>query len=572
MKYCIKSLTLVLPLLAACADAPVPEVKPVAVTEVARKNLTQPGALLQNGGFEHWEDGKPSHWTTIDSGIRVAPSADVVRAGETSAAVQVLTRTQKSTDLRQRIQVGAGTQRFSVWVMHTAGAVRARLYVDGYHVYSDASRLGQWQELSHELQVSADREIEVGLRFYGSASLSGSETVYVDDFQPSAQPVAEEEEEEGETCAGEVATLTVVTDGYASETSWELRSTDSRVEHSGGDYDNGSENVESLCLPSGDYEFTIHDSYGDGLCCSYGQGSYQLSVGGQQVAAGSTFRHSESTRFTVAGANDDGANDDGGPGPDLEGYYAAAAGLTGFELKTALHGIIADHQSRGYRAIWGFIDEHDRDLWFEADGSVLDIYSENPSGQDSYSYAGPSQQCGGFRGEGSCYNREHSFPKSWFGGAVEPMNSDIHHIFPTDGYVNNRRSSYPFGEVRDASFTSTNGSRLGTAEPGSGYSDIVFEPNAAFKGDLARAYFYLATRYEDRIAGWQRNGASADAVLDGSSDQVFEDWFLDLLIDWHQNDPVSPKESARNDAAFDYQGNRNPFVDHPELVEQVWGN
>ena len=104
------------------------------------------------------------------------------------------------------------------------------------------------------------------------------------------------------------------------------------------------------------------------------------------------------------------------------------------------------------------------------------------------------------------------------------------------------------------------------------YSDIVFEPNAAFKGDLARAYFYLATRYEDRIAGWQRNGASADAVLDGSSDQVFEDWFLDLLIDWHQNDPVSPKESARNDAAFDYQGNRNPFVDHPELVEQVWGN
>uniref|UniRef100_UPI0038F7AB72 endonuclease n=1 Tax=Streptomyces scabiei TaxID=1930 RepID=UPI0038F7AB72 len=81
-----------------------------------------------------------------------------------------------------------------------------------------------------------------------------------------------------------------------------------------------------------------------------------------------------------------------------------------------------------------------------------------------------SDQCGTDNSEADCYNREHSFPKSWFGGTNEPMNSDVHHIFATDGYVNSKRSNYPFGEVGSASFTSSNGSKLGSAASSINYS------------------------------------------------------------------------------------------------------
>ncbi|MEP1551812.1 endonuclease, partial [Paraglaciecola sp.] len=175
-------------------------------------------------------------------------------------------------------------------------------------------------------------------------------------------------------------------------------------------------------------------------------------------------------------------------------------------------------------------------------------------------------------GEGDCYNREHSFPRSWFGGAISPMNTDIHHIFATDGYVNSKRSSYPYGEVSSTTYTSSNGSKLGTGSSSLGYTGTVFEPIDEFKGDLARAYFYMATRYQSDIDGWDSNSTYADAVLDGSSDQVYEDWFLDMLKDWHNQDPVSPKELNRNEAVYSHQGNRNPFVDYPSFVAEIWGN
>ena len=151
------------------------------------------------------------------------------------------------------------------------------------------------------------------------------------------------------------------------------------------------------------------------------------------------------------------------------------------------------------------------------------------SASDSYVYAASSDQCGSYNSEADCYNREHSFPRSWFGGAIEPMNSDIHHIFASDGFVNSKRSSYPYGEVGSASFTSTNGTRLGNAAAGTGYSGVVFEPIDEFKGDVARAYFYMATRYQNQLANWQTNSSEANAALNGSSNQVFESWLLQLL-------------------------------------------
>ena len=81
----------------------------------------------------------------------------------------------------------------------------------------------------------------------------------------------------------------------------------------------------------------------------------------------------------------------------------------------------------------------------------------------------------------------------------------------------------------------------------------------------------MAVRYQNVISSWERNSLESNAVLDGSSTQVFEQWYLELLISWHMQDPVSRKERSRNNAAFEYQGNRNPFVDHPELVREIWG-
>lgn len=275
---------------------------------------------------------------------------------------------------------------------------------------------------------------------------------------------------------------------------------------------------------------------------------------------------------TLTASYSDGSSS-GGSGSDvatnLDSYYSSAEGLSGYALKSALHDIIDNHNDRSYGDLWTFLNDYDIDNYYENDGTILDIYSENPSGRDDYNFTRSSDQCGNYGDEGDCYNREHSFPKSWFDDDY-PMYTDIHHIFASDGYVNGRRSNYPFGEVSSSSWTSENGSRLGTGPSSLGYSGTVFEPIDEFKGDLARAYFYMATRYEDVIDDWDSNSNEADAVLDGSRDQVFEDWVIDLLLDWHNADPVSEKERDRNDAAQGFQSNRNPFVDHPELVELIW--
>lgn len=246
------------------------------------------------------------------------------------------------------------------------------------------------------------------------------------------------------------------------------------------------------------------------------------------------------------------------------GYYSTATG-SGYTLKSNLHNIIDNHNSRTYGDLWDFMSSYDLDSYYENDGTILDIYSEKPTGSDPYNFTKVSGQCGTYANEGDCYNREHSFPKSWFNDGY-PMYTDIHHLYPTDGKVNGYRSNFPYGEVGSASFTSENGSKLGSARSGLGYSGTVFEPIDEFKGDLARSYFYMATRYEDIISGW------SSAMLDGSNDQVYENWAVEMLISWHLNDPVSQKEIDRNNNAYTFQGNRNPYVDHPEWVNQIWGD
>lgn len=253
------------------------------------------------------------------------------------------------------------------------------------------------------------------------------------------------------------------------------------------------------------------------------------------------------------------------------GYYDDAQNLEGYALKSALSTIITNgHTAQGYGALWNAYYDTDRDYYYENDGSILDIYSENPTGAEAYTYNAGDDQCGNYNGEGVCYNREHLMPQSWFNSA-SPMKSDVQHVYPSDGYVNGQRGHLPFGEVDSPSWTSTNGSKKGNNVYPNAYSGQVFEPIDEFKGDIARVYFYMATRYENQIGSWEGENDGSQNTLDGSSDQVFEDWMLAMLLEWHFSDPVSQKELDRNNAAFDFQGNRNPFIDNPEWAATIWG-
>lgn len=245
------------------------------------------------------------------------------------------------------------------------------------------------------------------------------------------------------------------------------------------------------------------------------------------------------------------------------GYYSTATG-TGYTLKTQLYNIIKGHTDNGYAGLYTTYQTSDVDNFYENDGTVLDMYSENPSGTDPYNYStGTTQRCGSYSVEGDCYNREHIIPQSVF-NEQSPMVSDAHFITPTDGKVNGIRSNYPHGTVASATYTSQNGGKLGSSSV-SGYSGTVFEPVNAFKGDIARMYLYFATRYENTVAGYSY------AMFDGSANKVFTTAFLNLLLAWHTQDPVSAREIARNNAIYARQNNRNPYIDHPEYVNQIWG-
>ncbi|MCW4439449.1 endonuclease [Vibrio splendidus] len=519
-------------------------------------------AQMQNGSFENWEGNVPSGWSVIDSGIALSLSTDPVNNGSFSAQVTVNTGTQSNTDFLQTISVEQGkTYDFSVDVYHTEGNVKARLFVDGYLGYSNNGLTNQWQALTHSYSATSTKDIVVGIRFYDDAGFDGSEVVYLDNFQPTEAPPTQ-------SCNDTSAALMLVTDNYGSETSWSLKNSVSQTLYSGSDYQSNTNNEVEMCLADDSYTLEVSDSYGDGMCCSVGNGSYSLSVNGTVVASGGDFQASQSTEFTIGGSTTTPPTEP----PVLGEYYKDAEGKVGFALKTALYQIIDNHSSQGYTAIWTLVSEADLDAYYDTDGSILDMYSEKPSGSDSIQFTKVSDQCGQYSKEGDCYNREHSFPKSWFGGKVEPMNSDGHHLFATDGYVNSKRSNWPFGEVSSATYTSSNGSKLGSAANSLGYAGTVFEPIDEFKGDFARAYFYMATRYENEIANWEGNSTSSDAALDGTNTTVFEPWLLTMLKRWHSEDPVSQKEIDRNKVVHDFQGNRNPFIDHPEFVSQIWGN
>jgi len=243
-------------------------------------------------------------------------------------------------------------------------------------------------------------------------------------------------------------------------------------------------------------------------------------------------------------------------------YYQNANGKKGAQLKTALCGIIYNRTEKSYDYLWTAFRTTDK----RSDGKVWDMYSSITK------FTFGTDQAGNYQKEGDVYNREHSFPKSWFGGEVMPMYSDLHHMYPTDGYVNNMRGNLPFGKVSNPTYSSSGGfSKVGPCSY-SGYTGKVFEPADEYKGDFARTYFYMVTCYEEKLADWYSKNSESQATIDGTKYPAFQSWQLNMLMEWATNDPVSEKEINRNNAVYGIQNNRNPFIDYPGLEQYIWGN
>jgi len=238
------------------------------------------------------------------------------------------------------------------------------------------------------------------------------------------------------------------------------------------------------------------------------------------------------------------------------GYYDDAQGLTGEALRTALNGIISPHNVLANSQLWAAFARTDR----KPGGSVWDIYSDVPSGAPPYTFQFMVDQCGTYNSEGDCFNREHTFPVSWFNDA-SPMNTDLNHIYPTDAWVNQQRGNWPYGTVASAAWTSQNGGKRGPCT-WPNCSGTVFEPIDLYKGDLARGHLYMLTRYLNESPTWPAPILASGAFLP---------WAESLLLAWHEQDPVSDKERARNDSVYVVQGNRNPYIDHPEWATFIWG-
>ena len=244
------------------------------------------------------------------------------------------------------------------------------------------------------------------------------------------------------------------------------------------------------------------------------------------------------------------------------GYYNTLNGKKGKELQIALNQIINNHKSVTYAEVWIYYQHTD----LKPNGKIWDIYSDNPQGTPEYEFIFRTNQCVNIgSSEGICYTREHSFCQSWFGGGQAAPYTDIFHLYPVDGWINTARSNNPYGKVIHPARTFTNGSKMGPNTCQGAPNVTCYEPVDEFKGDIARSFFYMATRYMFEDGGFQ-----AESPMTYKSQ--LQPWALNMLLEWHQLDPVSQKEIDRNNAIYAVQKNRNPFIDHPEWVAKIWGS
>ena len=253
-----------------------------------------------------------------------------------------------------------------------------------------------------------------------------------------------------------------------------------------------------------------------------------------------------------------------------EGFYNAANGLKDCELKGTLKELIRNHTVISYgEGSWEVFYYADQD----ENGYCMDMYCD-----DWKKFGAPGSAVSG------C-NVEHSFAKSWWGGAKNDAYKDCYHLNPSNSTANSARSNYPLGNVTN--LVKTAGSlKIGKQHHDSLNVDFnIWEPKDEYKGDFARAYFYMATCYgKDKngnydptvcsaYQGWRLDNKDVGSKFAMQNDNYleFQPWEQEVLIQWHRQDPVSVKEIKRADAVSNFQHNRNPFIDYPYLAEYIWG-
>lgn len=260
------------------------------------------------------------------------------------------------------------------------------------------------------------------------------------------------------------------------------------------------------------------------------------------------------------------------------GYYSGTEGLSGYALKSKLHDIISKNYNWHYDDLKTLYGQTDIDKYYDYDASnttyLLDIYSNNPTGTTAYHYT-LSNIISSANAEGLGWNREHMMPQSSFNSAY-PMYSDLFFVVPTDARINQLRSNYPYGKAGSTVYYNfTNGSKQASnGTPGAIYTGRVYEPIDEFKGDVARSLLYFVVRYEGKLGGFNYS-TNADPTkdqnpLNGTEEKAYDDWYIAMLLNWHQQDPVSAREITRNNSVYNIQKNRNPFIDHPEWVNLIW--
>lgn len=254
------------------------------------------------------------------------------------------------------------------------------------------------------------------------------------------------------------------------------------------------------------------------------------------------------------------------------GFYDNANGKRDAELKGFLKSLIRDHTAIDY----GSGEGHTWEVFYYSDrndeGYCMDMYCDT-----WYQFGAPGSVVTG------C-NIEHSFAKSWWGGNTNDAYKDCYHLNPSNSTANSARSNYPLGEpVKD--IKSSGSLKIGKIHHDSLNVDFyVFEPKDEYKGDFARAYFYMATCYGrdadgtidnvcSKYKGWrvENKDVGSRFAMQNNNYLEFQPWEQALLIKWHRQDPVSEKEIKRADAVSNFQHNRNPFIDYPYLAEYIWG-
>lgn len=248
------------------------------------------------------------------------------------------------------------------------------------------------------------------------------------------------------------------------------------------------------------------------------------------------------------------------------GYYDNLEGLYGADLKKAVKSVArrnfrqVPYGTKSTLCTWQVFLESDT-YYDHGVRYWWDMYSDN-------AIAAPDRYT---RGD---MNIEHAVPNSWWGGDSSlDAYMDLFHLNPSDATANNHKQNYPLGIVASLSDADTwyNDGRITTVgKPplaSCGGATYVFEPADEYKGDFARAFFYIFSTYDD--IAWRSSGTNW--MYDVKSPLTLKPWAYDMLLEWAENDPVSQKEIDRNDAIAKYQGNRNPFIDYPDLAKHIWG-